>query len=249
MWIYFLGTSSIQTPVKLSQSGSTRSTGSGSNVKRPSIYHDDNSKVFNFGEARVREYLSSLSSEESSSCSSSSGHNVEKTSDQFVLSPVLRKKWKKSTLDLEGNASSQSENTEVKSPQNLVEMSHRLSSGTETSFTTLSPNLRNAPEEQYETVTGEGSPGTVSERLGNLAEISPETLSALDQRPEGPLTRSRKRRLDDTSPGSGSNSVVGETVCEGESEPRHKTHRKRHHRHKHRRGAKKAKRIPTITVE
>jgi hypothetical protein len=81
--------------------------------------------------------------------------------------------------------------------------------------------------------------------------VTPVTGSQSSDRLEGPLTRSRKRQMDD----SYSSSSVGNGSCNGGSnedgkvEKRRKYHLKRHHRHRHHRGGKRMKRIPTITVE
>lgn len=101
------GTSSIQTPVKVPSASSTQSpaSASASTVSsaqpapraKPRGQADLSDAVFNFGESRVREYLSSLSSSSSSSSTSSPAPSMEygslaDESPQCVLSPVPRKK-------------------------------------------------------------------------------------------------------------------------------------------------------------
>ncbi|XP_047108587.1 ribosomal protein S6 kinase alpha-5-like isoform X1 [Schistocerca piceifrons] len=260
------GTSSIQTPVKVSQSGSTHSTGSGS-VKRASSTQEDGNKVFNFGEARVREYLSSLSSDESScSSSSNSGQSGVKRHSDFVLSPV-RKKWKKSVSDSEVLITEHrtTDISGMKVSQSLGEISNRLPAPTE----------RRVPSETSISVQGQEAQLSVPSASPAVATSSHRALhqdvgpgpsrEQLGRNTTGPLTRSQKRRLDNSSSsgsasqkrrlddssssGSSSRMTTPEMPVKTETSTAYKRHHKRHHRQRHHGAEKKSKRMPTITVE
>ncbi|KAJ4441201.1 hypothetical protein ANN_11052 [Periplaneta americana] len=243
------GTSSIQTPVKVTPSGSTSSVSGGTlKRKRVNSFQDDSSKVFNFGEARVREYLSSLSSDDSSCCSRSPGdvlkHRTGESSDSvqqvFVFSPISKKR--KKSVDPEEVKSA--DNVTSQGSVEVVEtVAERISSGA--SFDRLSSN---DGAEQNVNPLREGA-----ERVSCDSDCLSEPVidNHSNDRLEGPLTRSRKRQLDDSSCSSsgGNGSISGSNSEDSKAAKRQKNHTKRQRQHGHHRGGKRVKRIPTITVE
>jgi hypothetical protein len=262
----FAGTSSIQTPVKVNASVSTSSVSGGLlKRKRASSSQEDSGKVFSFGEARVREYLSSLSSDDSSSCSRSpsdrSKHLTAEPADTaqpvFVFSPKQKKTARfEEVVPLFEDISSQGDmevldHITQRIPSDVcVKVGDRLSSNDEAeSACTASEGQQNEQgvsplREDAERLLCDSD--CVSESGVNYA-----TGSHSNERLEGPLTRSRKRQLDDSSSSSslGNGSCNGGNGEDGKVVKRTKYHLKRQHRHRHHRGGKRVKRIPTITVE
>lgn len=262
------GTSSIQTPVKVNPSGSTSSVSSGLlKRKHVSSSQEDSGKVFNFGEARVREYLCSLSSDDSSHCSRSPGDGPKSLAGElsegaqpvFTFSP----KWKKiegpeevksvplfEDISSQGSVEVFEHVTERISGDMSVKAGERLSSNDDAISVCII-----SEEQQRE--QGISPLRENTERLSCDSDCVSEsgvtcvTGGQSSDRLEGPLTRSRKRQMDD----SYSSSSVGNSSCNGGSSEdgkvskRRKYHLKRHHRHRHHRGGKRVKRMSTITVE
>ncbi|XP_067007640.1 ribosomal protein S6 kinase alpha-5 [Anabrus simplex] len=238
------GTSSIQTPVKVSLPGLPPSSSGNNSSKRVNSLNDDNSKVFNFGEARVREYLTSLSSDDSSCCSSSHSMSYQPmlpTDNLLVLSPV-RKKWKKTGSDGETSSSPHTEEPRCRAGATeppSSEVNERL---LQTDACVVPISVSEASSAEQTSVLGDSS----TERLEGCGE------SAVNTRSQGPLTRLRKRRMNnDTSPDVSCTSSISPTSNggDGSEDGKHQSHLKRRHRHRHHRGGKKSKRILTITVE
>lgn len=268
MNLTFAGTSSIQTPVNVNPSVSTSSVSCGLlKRKRASSSQEDCGKVFNFGEARVREYLSSLSSDESSCCSRSSGdgpkHLTGESTDiaqqVFVFSPKQKKiagsEEVESVPSFEDISSQGSvevlEHVTGRIPGDVsVEAGERLTSNDDTVSVCIVSEGQQSKQGVSPLREDTEQLSCDSDCVSEAGAIS-VTGSHSNDRLEGPLTRSRKRQMDDSS----SSSSVGNTSCnagngeDGKVAKRRKHHLKRHHRHRHHRGGKRMKRIPTITVE
>jgi len=257
----FAGTSSIQTPVKVNASVSTSSVSSGLlKRKRASSSQEDSGKVFNFGEARVREYLSSLS-DDSSSCSRSPGDRcrhltaepAEAARPVFVFSPKQKKTARlEEVVPLFEDISSQGD-IEV-----LDHITQRIpSDGCVQAGDRLSSNDVYIVSEGQQNEQGVSPLRDDVECLScdsdclSESGVNSVTDSHSNDRLEGPLTRSRKRQLDDSSSSSslGNGSYNGGNGEDGKVVKRTKYHLKRQHRHRHHRGGKRVKQIPTITVE
>ncbi|KAK7869906.1 hypothetical protein R5R35_013702 [Gryllus longicercus] len=256
------GTSLTPTPIKTSlatHSGNTTSKRSGGN--------SDDSKVFNFGEARVQEYLSSLSSDESSSCCSSSscGHSLlTKYSDEKVNVPsVNRKEMKEENNRAMTSVSSMYSGVnnaeEISlSTEQISDMGVGSSSCGRTVPTNRASGLSSSSQEQPVSSSCHHPVPEAGKRLEYYADISQKGQSShsRDASSSGPLTRSRKRKLD-----NGGNVVSSKDSCTSETSnkrsadktqiscaPSSKRHHHQHHR-QHCTEGKKTKRIPTITVE
>lgn len=250
--------------MKVNASVSTSSVSSGLlKRKRASSSQDDSGKVFNFGEARVREYLSSLSSDDSSSCSRSFGDRskhltaepAEAAQPVFVFSPKLKKTARlEEVVPLFEDISSQGD-IEV-----LDHITHRIPSDV---CAKAGERLSSNDEAEHVCIVSEGQQN--EQCVSPLREdaecllcdsdcvsesgVNSVTGSHSSDRLEGPLTRSRKRQLDDSSSSSslGNGSYNGGNGEDGKVVKRTKYHLKRQHRHH--RGGKRVKQIPTITVE
>nr|CAD7460076.1 unnamed protein product [Timema tahoe] len=230
------GISSIQTPGKVGQSTSLVSS---KKLVNRGVSQDDPNKVFNFGEARVREYLTSLSSEDSNSCCNSaklSTPSIQSTKpdsqspleskQEFVLSPV-RKKWKKLSTDGDGLTC---ENKLSVRPNHLDIVS--TCGGTRL-------------QEQSSHLSEDAIVSHASE-----SECRIVSKCEKDAQSEGPLTRSRKRHLDknSNSPGTDSCSESDKTKA-GKSRVKNNTKRHHHRRHRHRKGGKRSRRTSTVTID
>lgn len=267
MNLTFAGTSSIQTPVKVNPSGSTSSVSGGLlKRKRAGSSQEDCGKVFNFGEARVREYLCSLSSDESSRCSRSPGDgskNLAREPTEGAQPVVFSPEWKKiegpeevRSVPLFEDVSSQGsvevlEHIIGRIPGDMgVKAGERFSSNDDSVSVCIIKEVQH--KEQGISPLRENT-----ERLPcdcdcvSESGVTSVTGGQSSDRLEGPLTRSRKRQMDDSYSSSsvGNGSSNGGSSEDGKVEKRRKYHLKRHHRHRHHRAGKRVKRIPTITVE
>lgn len=250
------GTSSIQTLLKVNTSGSSVS-GRVFKHKHTSSSQEDSGKVFSFQDAHVREYLSSLSSDDSSSsCRSSddgpkylAGGSSEEAHPVITFSPKRRK---------------------VAGPEEVVPMFEDISSHGSVEVINHVPG--DVCVEEGEKVTTDKDTASVC-ILNESQQSKPDIglskedskhlqgdsdcmlASVLDShssdRLEGPLTRSRKRQINDTA----SSNCVGNGSCNGDSGEDSKTVKRRkyemkqRHGHRHRRGGKRVKRISTVVIE
>jgi len=259
----FAGTSSIQTPVKVNTSVSTSSVSSGLlKRKRASSSQEDSGKVFNFGEARVREYLSSLSSDDYSSCSRSSGDRsrhltaepAEAAQPVFVFTPKQKtaRLEEQEVVPLFEDISSQGDievldHITQRIPSDVsVKAGERLSSN---DICIVSEGQYN--EQGVSPLREDAECLLCDSDCVSESGVNSVTGGHSNDRLEGPLTRSRKRQLDDSSSSSslGNGSYNGGNGEDGKVVKRTKYHVKRQHRHRHHRGGKRVKQIPTITVE
>nr|CAD7576670.1 unnamed protein product [Timema californicum] len=230
------GISSIQTPGKVGQSTSLVSS---KKLVNRGVSQDDPNKVFNFGEARVREYLTSLSSEDSNSCCNSAklgtpsiqstkpdNQSPLESKQEFVLSPV-RKKWKKLSSDGDG----------LECENKLAVRPNHLDIVSTCSGTRLQEQSSHLSEDAIV-------------RLTNESECRIVSKCEKDTQSEGPLTRSRKRHLDknSNSPGTDSCSESDKTKA-GKSRVKNNTKRHHHRRHRHRKGGKRSRRTSTVTID
>lgn len=267
MNLTFAGNSSIQTPVKVNPSGSTTSVSGGLlKRKRVSSSQEDSGKVFNFGEARVREYLCSLSSDDSSHCSRSPGEgskNIARESTEVAQPVIFSPKWKKTegpeemrSVPLFEDISSQGsvevfENVTGRISGGIsVEAGERFSSNDDAvSVCIISEEQQK--EQQISPLRENTKRMSCDSDCVSVSGAASVTGGQSSDRLEGPLTRSRKRQMDDSYSSSsvGNGSCNGGSSEDGKVEKRRKHHLKRHHRHRHHRGGKRVKRIATITVE
>ncbi|XP_063216041.1 ribosomal protein S6 kinase alpha-5-like isoform X2 [Bacillus rossius redtenbacheri] len=172
----FSSSSSSGTPATVSHSNSAASSS-----KMVGSFSQDETRVFNFGEARVREYLSSLSSDDST--------NQPLTPALLSPLPVPRKKWRRSRPD------------------------------------------------------GDGDGG--AELRAEAGDRLDEARAAGASRPEGPVTRSRKRHLQDGSP----RPDTGSASARSPRENSRKCLKRHHHRHRHHRTGKRAKQMPAESAD
>jgi len=193
------GHSSIQTPSSHWHS----SRGGCSPLKpasRPGPTQSQESNVFNFGEVRVHEYLSSLSSS-----SSDSPLLLSPPPKKRKIIPLTECKVKSDSPDCGAGPSSHKKTTEsVECRLSQMEFGHDLEVG---SYEQVSDRLP-----------------SVSDSV--LIEDHFRLESSIEQS-EGPLTRSKKRKLEsDSSP------EIKKTK-KGETKTKARRHRKLHHRSKH----------------
>lgn len=266
------GTSSIQTPVKVlsSQSPTSASNSSAQPQQRAKPRADHSDNVFNFGESRVREYLSSLSSSSSSSddqpldssslpssplCTSrnplltESAASIPLASAQCVLSPVPRKN-KCRAVDSEPCLSLQSDSVEERDKRermfsadtdslSLLEGMPKDDTESDNSCLIISDSsIHNASPSPACNNRSRARKGGRALRI-DLCESSTSSLSETRQ---GPLTRSQKRKLAESS----SNSPLSSS--EDDQVPK----RRRPSQGKHYKGGRqrlKKERIPTIDID
>ena len=262
----FAGTSSIQTPVKVNASVSTSSVSGGLlKLTHASSSQEDSGKVFNFGEARVREYLSSLSSDDSSSCSRSPGNRskhltaepAETAQPIFVFCPKQKKTARlEEVVPLFEDISSQGDievldHITQRIPSDVCfKAGERLSSNDEVEHVCIvSEGQQN--EKGVSPLREDADCLLCDSDCASESGVNSVTGSHSNDRLEGPLTRSRKRQLDDSSSSGslGNGSCNGGNGEDGKVAKRTKYHLKRQHRHRHHHGGKRVKQIPTITVE
>jgi len=255
------GTSSIQTPVKVNASVSTSSVSSGLlKRKRASSSQEDSGKVFNFGEARVREYLSSLSSDDYSSCSRSSGDRsrhltvepAEVAQPVFVFTPKQKTARLEEVVPLFEDISSQGDIEVLDHITQRIPSDVCVKAGERLSSNDVCIVSEGQQDEQGVSPLREDAECLLCDSdCVSESGVNSVTGSHSNDRLEGPLTRSRKRQLDDSSSSSslGNGSYNGGNGEDGKVVKRTKYHVKRQHRHRHHRGGKRVKQIPTITVE
>lgn len=251
------GTSSIQTLLKVNTSESSSVSGRVFQHKHASSSQEDSGKVFSFRDAHVREYLSSLSSDDSSSsCRSSddgpkylTGGSAEEAPPAITFPPKRKM---------------------VAGPEEVVPLFEDISSHGSVEVINHVPG--NVCVEAGETVTTDKNEVSVcilyesqqSNPVVSPLKEDPKHLqcdsdcivvsvlgSHCSDRLEGPLTRSRKRQIND----SASSSFVRNGNCNGDSGEdgktvkRRKYEMKQRHGHRHRRGGKRVKRISTVVIE
>lgn len=247
------GTSSIQTLLKVNTSGSSSVSGRVLKHEHASSSQEDSGKVFSFRDAHVREYLSSLSSDDSSSScrSSDDGHKYLTGGSAEAAHPVIAFSPKRKV---------------AAGPEEVVPLFEDISSHGSVEVINHVPG--NVSVEGSETVTA--GKDTVSVCILYESQQSNPGISSLKEdskhlqcdsdcilvsvlgshssdRLEGPLTRSRKRKIND----SASSSFVGNGNC-GEDVKTVKCKKyeiKQRHGHRHRRGGKRVKRISTVVIE
>ncbi|XP_023701580.1 ribosomal protein S6 kinase alpha-5 isoform X2 [Cryptotermes secundus] len=251
------GTSSIQTPLKVNTSGSSSVSGRVFKHKHASSSQEDSGKIFSFRDAHVREYLSSLSSEDSSSscrCSAdgpkylTGGSSVE-AHPVTSFSPKRKK---------------------VAGPEEVVPLFEDISSHGSVEVINHVPG--DACGEAGETVTTDKDAASLcilyesqqsKPDAGLLKEDSKHLQCDSDcmlvsvlgshssDRLEGPLTRSRKRQINDSANSNcvGNGSCNGDSGEDGKTVKRRKYEMKQRYGHRHRRGGKRVKRISTVVIE
>ena len=231
------GTSSIQTPPG---KGTSVTTSSPSRTllkrKHATSSQEDSSKVFNFGDARVREYLSSLSSEESSCCSGSPSEMPKPSSDQFFSFSPIPKKHKRSfssvdtvILPIYEDVSQQSDQSveilHCSSDRLSISSCKRLSSSDN-----VRPNEPLSPDGQENNQSNNSLKNNTEELSCDVECLGEPSVTGVHFKMEGPLTRSRKRRLDDSS---SSSSLVNGSSSGGSGDDSKPSKRKRYQKRQH----------------
>ncbi|XP_071450098.1 ribosomal protein S6 kinase alpha-5-like [Hetaerina americana] len=239
------GMSSIQTPNKVDRSSQGTAPPSASSVisRRSIVSNDDNdescSNIFNFREARVQEYLSSLSEESAASCSPSMCKRFKSdrwSGDTREDSVVTVEEGEGSCLD---DMKSVLALPVLASPVNF-KFSRRTTSGDNSCSTLSETRCSYVPEASCQTdVIGEELQVMDSGEMERLCVESIEVEGRLQVRTvgqidcvsvvdveggegvSGPITRSRKRQLDASS----SSSSSGGEDKEGERSSKKRTRR------------------------
>lgn len=186
------GTSSLKTPCSSTQPASSTKP-----VKR--INKDaSSSTVFDFGEARVQEYLSSLSSSSSSSNTSPASSSML----QLQLSPVRKKK--KADISLTLPTSSKLLSEQVQASSSGTKRKHKELSSIESSQCSKSIAVTHTSPARKKKKQEKASPPqctnqTVSSSIITSSTLSTATCSDLttvfEEQLLGPITRARRRQL------------------------------------------------------
>uniref|UniRef100_A0A1B6DBD3 non-specific serine/threonine protein kinase n=1 Tax=Clastoptera arizonana TaxID=38151 RepID=A0A1B6DBD3_9HEMI len=223
------GHSSIQTPL----SGTSGQPGSGSVKPRIQINNSKSgdTNIFNFGESRVQEYLSSLSS----SASSDTNEN-----QRCHLTPPPKKRKYIPNSSIKSDVVEILSNDNTAGPSNdLLIKDKKLNSDFE---------LCSLNQTEFGRDLEVGSYEQVYDRLPSLStslEAEDEiNVVPVSEQIVGPLTRSKKRKLES------SNSECLKKKSRGEGKRSRRHHRHHHHSKHHRhRPCKREKQCDTITIE
>lgn len=211
--------------------------GSGSVKPRvPAINNkSEEANVFNFGESRVQEYLSSLSS------SASSDMN-ENPSVCILTPPPKKRKYIPSECEVKSDIVEILSSDENSAGPN----SHLISQDTK-KMKCSNIDLCRLSQTEFGRDLEVGSYEQVSDRLPSLC-VSVDAEDGIRLEPvseqSGPLTRSKKRKLESDN----CESLKKKSRGEGKKSRRHHRHHHRSKHHKHRPG-KREKHCDTITVE
>ncbi|KAI5737364.1 hypothetical protein M8J76_012789 [Diaphorina citri] len=179
------GTSSLKTPCS-----STQPSVPSKPVKR--INKDASSgTVFDFAEARVQEYLSSLSS------SSSSEHGTSPPSSstiQLQLSPVRKKKKPDLTLTLPASNKPESEQLHLAEPSTLAGTKRKHKPDTSSQCSKSLPATHTTPARKKK--KADRQPAKQEEKQPVPQTTPPTDLVTLfEEQLLGPITRARRRKL------------------------------------------------------
>lgn len=218
MMLYFnsdygvAGHSSLQTPTSHLSASSSVKRGAGPSSKANS------SNVFNFGDNRVQEYLSSLSTSSSS--------------DSTTLSPPPKKRKFIPLTECKAKSDSVQQPEFNAGPSSSNDMSAIMAC--RLSQTEFGQDLEVGSYEQVSDRLPSVSDSVV---LENVYQIGVSVEQSV-----GPLTRSKKRKLESDS------SPEIKKVRKGESKTKSRRHRKHHHRSKHHKH-RTEKRPDVITID